>query len=191
MMRAVVSITFLLALSCGIFAQSTGGSSQSLQARLCYVDMVRVLEAHKGMALALEEAKAAQTARADILNQKREEIRVMREDLDLLIPGTPEHLDQLKRIQVQSVGLELDGRMAVIEFNIMLVEKVSAIYKDCLKAVGEVAAQKGYSGAMAYSTREIGGRSFAEFKGAVSQSGLVWHDETHDITKAVEQRVSK
>lgn len=179
-MRALVSFAFLLALTTGAFGQ-----------KVCFVDMERVLEAHKGTKLALTEAATARDARIDALNQKGEEIRVMREDLDLLRAGSPEHLDQLKRIQVESAGLELDRRMAVIEYNLKLIEKVSALYKECVKAVAEVCKKKGFVGAIAYTTREIGGRSYAEYKSSIAASGVVWHDLGHDVTQDVMRAVSQ
>lgn len=177
-MRVVHLLLVLLAAAGSVEAQ-----------KIAFVDLEKVLENHREVKKAIEEAGRTRDERMERLRQRMEELRTLQEDLSMLRKGSPQWLEQTKRIQIEGATLDLDRRLVLIEYNLELVKRVKVIQQKTMEVVEKLAKERGYMAVSVYSPHEHDAAEFQAYMRRLGTLGFIWHDRTHDLTEELLRQV--
>jgi Skp family chaperone for outer membrane proteins len=156
---------------------------------IAFVDMERIIKEHPETAEKTASVERELKSRMEALKQEADRMRSLRDDLDLLKEGSPEWLEQLKKIKMLESTLELDQKILRIEFDLRLVEELKDIYNRSRTAIKEVAEAKRIQVVAMYSSSEVGGSTRRELIGDIITRPFVYHDPSLDITDEVIARL--
>lgn len=182
---ALRALPLLLVLAAGFAVPASAQVKPLPPVRIGFVDMETIIEKHPDTKSASEQIKQEFNTRVEALKQEADKMRALRDDLDILKVGSPEHLEQLKQIRLLEATLELDQKILRIELDLKLVAQLKDIYKRCQKVVGEVAAKRGLTIVAMYSSSEVDGRSRRELIGDIVTRPFIYHASELDITEDV------
>lgn len=149
------------------------------------VDMFKVLNEHPETKQRMEGIKKDFEASIEKLKVEISKAKALDDQLDLLKEGSPEQLEQLKKISQLKATFEIDRKLLIARMNIDTVTVMRDIHEKSVKAVGEVAQRKGLRMVFMTTSGRVGGRTESEVMNEIASRPVIWSDNSLDITEAV------
>ena len=184
------SLTFVLALGVSPVAPGQNGSAPApAPFAMGFVDMEKLMRAHPETKAKTDGFQLQLESRTEGLQFQRSKLVKQQAGLELLEPGSPEHLDLLKQIKKIEATLELETKIIRIEFELKVVDALKDVYGRCRTVVKQVAEERGFRAVAMISGSEVQGRTKSELVGDILTRPFIYADKSLDITDAVLARL--
>ena len=131
-----------------------------------------------------EQMKVAQ-------RREKEKVAAMRENVDVFVAGTKEHLDLLRKIRLAEVEIELNEQVVRLEIQVKWAESLRRIYKDVLVEVKAMAEEKGLKSVFMYQSGEINARNRDDVMNNILVRPVLYFDPSADMTADLVTRLNK
>lgn len=182
-MRPVLFVAFLALLSADV------ASAQGLP--VGFVDVQKVFAQYTKA----EELQGQLRKDFDqmVVGQRREKERVaaMKDGLELLVDGSKEQLEQLKKIRLAEIEIELNQRTLTFDLQVKWAEVLKKIYADVQREVKALAEEKGLKLVLMYQSSELKARNQDDVMNNILVRPVLYFDPAADLTADVLARLNK
>lgn len=182
-----------LAVLTALAQQGTGGrmaASQMATPQIAFVDIGYVFKNHPGFQGRKASLEAEMKRASEGLNQERETIRKMREDLKSMQPGSEEY-KQLDEISTKrAADLQVQFQLQQKEFAIKESNLYFTVYQEIAQEVGYLASQNGFSAVLYVDGDTPDKDRMAQVQAFVNKQ-TVWFDQRLDITPEIVSRLER
>ena len=181
-------LTFVLALGVALAAGCADvveDVAEPVACTLAFVDMENLMREHPATKAKTEGFQIEFEARMDVLRNQVAMMTSLGVDVELLEPGSLEHLALLKRIKKLEATLDLERKIIRIEFQLKVVEALRDVYGRCKAVVKQVAEQRGFGAVAMISDSEVQGRTKSELVGDILTRPFIYAHDSLDITDEV------
>jgi Skp family chaperone for outer membrane proteins len=176
----------------GVLAAAlTAVPSNAQQFPVGFVDVQKVFDGYKKASEAQERLKADLDQAAAAMKREKEKIVALKDGLDLYVAGTKEHLDQLKKIRMAELEVELTQQVVTLDLQVKLAETLKKIYADVQKEVKALAEEKGLKLVLMYQASELKARNRDDAMNNILIRPVLYYDPAADLTGDLLARLNK
>lgn len=182
-----------LAVLTALAQQGTGGrmaAPQMAAPQIAFVDVGYVFKNHPGFQGRKASLEAEMKRASEGLNQERDTIRKMREDLQAKPAGTEEY-KQLDEISTKrAADLQVQFQLQQKEFTTKESNLYFTVYQEIAQEVGYLASQHGFSAVLYVDGDTPDKDRMAQVQAFVNKQ-IVWFDQRLDVTPEIVSRLER
>ena len=149
-----------------------------------FADYKKAKELQDQLAKDFEQAQNAQRL-------QREKVSALKEGLDIYVPGTKEYLDQVKKIRLAEVEIELNEQVVKLDLQVRWAESLRKIYAEIQREVKAAAEEKGLKLVLRYQAADIKARTKDDVMNNILVRPVLYFDPTADLTNELLARLNK
>ncbi len=154
-------------------------------ARIAFVDVAQVFQKYdKSNQIQQQTQASIRQVEAD-LRKQFDELRKVRGDLDLLVPGTPEFTAKKREIDFMGFKLEYAEKESKQAILTAAVKKMNLVYTEIRNEAENHARRNGLHAVFMYNAQSIEARSLEELQILIASRPLIYRDKMMDITEPV------
>jgi Skp family chaperone for outer membrane proteins len=154
-------------------------------ARVGFVDVADIFKRYT-RANEIQQQVRADMQRVDkALQQRFEELKRRRADLDLLVPGTPEHIEKKRQIDFEAFKLEYEEKEQKRAILDSAVKRMNNVYTEIRREAENYARRNGLHCVLMSNEQEIQARSLEELQVLIASRPVIFRDKAMDITQPV------
>lgn len=190
---SILTVCGVAAILAAFFVGSRMAESQAVTppARIAFVDVADIFQKYKKANDIQQQTQAAiRQVEAD-LKKQFDELKKVRGDLDLLVPGTPEYAAKKREVDFGGFKLEYaekEAKQAILNAN---VKKNNLVYTEIRNEAENHARRNGLHVVFMYNTQSIEARSPEELQMLIASRPVLYRDSMMDITQQVLDALQK
>ena len=163
------------------------GAEEDVRARTAFIDVNKVLSAHKGLRAVEEKIAQLQKAGQEELNGLKDEIDNLKNEISLFKPDSKEYWQGKCDLDRKQLAAKQREQEIILERDRMFTEALRQAYKDIEAAVRKYAKEKQLEAVFAGNVAldQLDTRRPEELLRWLSTVDVVWHDDRLDISDAV------
>ncbi len=172
----------------------TAGASYAMQARptaIAVVDVMKVLEGlHEKPKIEAEIKTMAQKVEQEI-KDRGTKVQQLKEDLDMLAPGTAAHTEKLDKYEYEAFALQTFARYQEQKIKREQSLQYEAVYRKILDSAGKVAQEAGYDMVVLKDRLvNFGDADPKQLRALFSLQKLLWSKPDLDLTEQITLRMN-
>jgi len=181
---STLALVLTLGVSPVVFGQN-GSPPAPAAFAMGFVDMEKLVREHPATKTKTDGFQIEFEARMEVLRNQVARMTSLRDSLEVLEPGSPEHLAQLKRLKKLEATLDLERKIIRIEFQLKVVDALRDVYGRCKAVVKQVAEDRALTVVAMISDSEVQGRTKSELVGDILTRPFIYAHDSLDITGEV------
>ncbi|NQU22107.1 MAG: OmpH family outer membrane protein [Candidatus Nealsonbacteria bacterium] len=154
------------------------------------VDVAHVFKNHSRFMEMDSDLKAEVNQAEEAVQQKREELKGMVEQLKVQIAGTPEYAQLEKKIGTENAKATSDIKFKQRDFQQRAARMSYEAYEEIVSEVEDYAKAQGLQCVLRFNSTEVNAGVPQQVAQRLSQS-IVWHDAVSDVTQIILQRLEQ
>lgn len=190
---SIITVLGVVALLAAFVAGGRIAVSQAVTpaARVAFVDVAEIFQKYKKSNDIQQQTQAAiRQVEAD-LKKQFDELKKVRGDLDLLVPGTPEYTAKNREVDFGAFKLEYAEKEAKQAILAAAVRKMNLVYVEVRNEAENHARRNGLHAVFMYNAQQIEARSLEELQILIASRPVLYRDSMMDITQAVLDALQK
>lgn len=153
--------------------------------RIAFVDVAEIFQKYK-KARDIEQETRLELEKVDAeLREKFEQIEEMRDELDLLVPGTTEYREKARQIDFEAFKLEYREKELKRTILENAVKKMNLVYTEIRRECENYARKNGLAAVLMYNAQEIEAKSLDELRVLIASRPVLYRDKGLDITEEI------
>ena len=173
--------------------QGTGGRMAPAQVaapQIAFVDVGHVFKKHPGFQGRKASLEAEMKRASEGLNQERETIRKLKQELDAMPPGSEQYKQSEAQITKRLADLQVQFQLQQKEFTTKESNLYYTVYQEIAQEVGYLASQYGFS-AVLYVDGDTPDKDRLPQVQAFVNKQIVWFDQRADVTMEIVNRLER
>jgi len=187
----LLSVVAALAIATGWRATAQNGRAAPTPTRVASVDLARVFESLEERVARESELKSFIDQQNTLIKDKGDRLEAAKQDLELLVQGSPERRRKAEDVARLRVDLEVQGRFSEQLIDRRRAEVFSALFAKIETAVAALATEQGYDLVLNNDAgAPVPGNTEAETRTAMASRRVLYAGDGLDISDALVRRMN-
>ncbi len=162
-------------------------SQNAPSGKIAFVDVARVFKEYK------KAGDVNQMTRTEIqkleaeLRGRFEELKKLRDDLDLLVAGTPEYTQKKQTVDFESFRLEYEEKTRKQAIMDGAMKRLNLVYREIRTEAENYALRNGLEAVLMFNDQEVEARSPEELMVIIASRPVLFREKARDITDSILQ----
>jgi Skp family chaperone for outer membrane proteins len=188
---AVVPVGAVLAAAVFALLPRNATSQGAPPSRIAFVDVARIFKDYKRASEVQQETRTEIQKVEAQLRERFEALKKMRDDLDLLVPGTPEYEQKKRDVDFEAFKLEDEEKQVKQKILENAVKKMNLVYTEIRREAENFALRNNLEAVFMMNDQEIDARSLEELQVLIASRPVLYREKARDVTDAVLQVLNK